>query len=644
MRKGQIKLLEKAKELWGENSIATKYIASSTETLAKISTILNILQVFDPKELAICEEDAFTNVIEITKKLDNNIAWRLRIHTTRCFTGNEIRYIPISEYCELTTFLLTLPDDQRNGYLEIYSVSENIEEMFKIAKQCTKEDGLKEFAKCYCEYIFYDDYQKHHYEANINNVIIYANYYAGLEEEKRKGLNHYTPKHAFFTCMKYDIPFEDAKTHDFDITFFIQEKLNLFINGCSCQDERYEKKVFNFPEDEKYALEKLHIETNMVIEYPVFFKTIKKQGYTFNIQFSRYGKTHIVYDKRENKYAYYGYDEKYKTELVYFLETNQFYRKYTKNKKTRLIPCTLRDLIFMKNIYEQNFMEFMIPWLEAQIKDSKVYLDILRLIKNQDFVPTKIIPPVPLFVFNGKQTLQEVMEAHYKKASSINWNKAGLQLGYAYYKLREDVDEKSQGILWQGLQKHYEYWDGDNNHHVLHTILMDRLTNYSKNEENYFIVLDYFNMCKQVHRKAKLTFRSMKKVEEAHNEVAIIQRNKYTPKITIPKDTKFKDLQKLLPKDEFEWIKNRRRIVQEGVEMHHCVASYAGSVNKDYCAIYSFVRKDNGHRYTIEFRKYRNQYYIEQMQARCNRGYIKEDYDYVEEFLSKSTIQLKETA
>ena len=67
--------------------------------------------------------------------------------------------------------------------------------------------------------------------------------------------------------------------------------------------------------------------------------------------------------------------------------------------------------------------------------------------------------------------------------------------------------------------------------------------------------------------------------------------------------------------------------------MHHCVATYANLVNKDDCAIYGFIRKNNNRRYTIEFRKNRNGYYIEQMQSMCNREYAKEDYIYVQSLI-----------
>ena len=148
-----------------------------------------------------------------------------------------------------------------------------------------------------------------------------------------------------------------------------------------------------------------------------------------------------------------------------------------------------------------------------------------------------------------------------------------------------------------------------------------------------YTVQDYINFCHTLHKKIRLTFTSAKKMKELHDDYAVIIKNKYTPTITIPKNTKFRELEKLLPADEFTWIKTKRKIIKEGVEMHHCVATYADLVNKDICAIYGFIKKDNHRRYTIEFRKNKNGYYIRQMQSICERGYIEEDYIYVQSLI-----------
>ena len=96
----------------------------------------------------------------------------------------------------------------------------------------------------------------------------------------------------------------------------------------------------------------------------------------------------------------------------------------------------------------------------------------------------------------------------------------------------------------------------------------------------------------------------------------------------------FRKLRRLLPEDEFEWIKTRKRIVEEGYYMRHCVASYAKNVNNDSCAIYSFIYPKTGKRYTIEFSKRNERYVMDQIQSKCNRGASQEVKDYINNFLA----------
>ncbi len=89
-------------------------------------------------------------------------------------------------------------------------------------------------------------------------------------------------------------------------------------------------------------------------------------------------------------------------------------------------------------------------------------------------------------------------------------------------------------------------------------------------------------------------------------DIALETSNTNTPKITIPKETKFLSLNLALTPD-FEWIKTRSRIIEEGKKMRHCVASYAHYINKDECAIYHLTYDNKA--CTVEF-GVRNDAYI----------------------------------
>lgn len=73
--------------------------------------------------------------------------------------------------------------------------------------------------------------------------------------------------------------------------------------------------------------------------------------------------------------------------------------------------------------------------------------------------------------------------------------------------------------------------------------------------------------------------------------------------------------------------------------MHHCVASYANKVNKDLCAIYSFVYPGTEKRYTVEFVQRKDgTYYMNQIQSMCDRGAPDEVKQYVVNFMDSAAM------
>lgn len=123
-------------------------------------------------------------------------------------------------------------------------------------------------------------------------------------------------------------------------------------------------------------------------------------------------------------------------------------------------------------------------------------------------------------------------------------------------------------------------------------------------------------MCLDCKEKINISFKSIKKVKEAHDELSEKNYMKRTPGVKITKESKFKLLRKILP-PEFEWIKTRKRLIEETVMQHHCVWSYADKINKDRCQIYSYVDED-GKRYTLEFVIRKGKYVCVQMRGLAN--------------------------
>lgn len=152
----------------------------------------------------------------------------------------------------------------------------------------------------------------------------------------------------------------------------------------------------------------------------------------------------------------------------------------------------------------------------------------------------------------------------------------------------------------------------------------------SKDEE--IILSDYIYMKLEYDKKEKfnLKIKSIKRIKNEHDSITIKLRNKDTPKVVIPKNSRFNMLK--LP-GNFERIRNRKRLITESVIQNNCVWSYAKNINKDRSAIYSTEYKDK--RYTIEIkRKSKTKYYLAQISGYGNSEAPNELIEKINQYLS----------
>ena len=324
-------------------------------------------------------------------------------------------------------------------------------------------------------------------------------------------------------------------------------------------------------------------------------------------------------------------------------ENNAIYKQTLKGK---WIPCSYKDFLLLhsSNILDVVFKEYIDSQIE---KGCYIWKDI----KENDYYQSVYLPPFKVEEINNNTSFDMMMRKKYKNADFVNWNKCDIQWCYASIQMLPKVNNQSK-ILLLSLKYSHEYGDihvyrryENVNKSNWTQFLLDRLDSYAKQRgskddtpevQRRFtlqIIKDYFRLCSILHRKINLCFLSGQKIKEVHDELLVEQRKDHTPSIKIPKNTKFAELDKLLP-DNFEKITSKKRIIQEGVWQHHCVASYASAINKDYCAIYSFVYDDK--RYTIEFSKRKNNYYIEQLYGICNEEASNEVWNYVRSFLKNT--------
>lgn len=326
-----------------------------------------------------------------------------------------------------------------------------------------------------------------------------------------------------------------------------------------------------------------------------------------------------------------------------------------KKIRARWVPALFKDIsnLYIKYENARNILNF---FLEQFIESGKLtWRDMMPYLTKYELSTN--FPNITANEISDAHSFNEAVRAHYKRASFVNWNRCDARIGKLIMEGILKVDNKSKNVLFSmkymkesefynihNYQKRTEYMNDEIpplNHidikKFLTLIILDKLildSEISPDEDfaMYQHIMDYIDMCVYMKHKISLTYRSYKKILQAHDKLNEEYRIQHTPKIIIPKDTKFKSLRKVLP-DNFEWIKTRKRLVKEARIMHHCVATYANKINHDQCAIYSFVSTRTNERYTVEFCFRCQKYYIRQIYGKFDVLPPREEREYVESFL-----------
>ena len=630
MRKGQIKLVEKVKKIYGEQNNIVAFFENSEIPLDRLNSIYHILKCINKEELFCLNTDELQ---EITVKIDNHaeiLYFALMFHA---YGNNDsvIHYVSLQEFEEIYNYIES--PEYCKEVLDVYEYCETFTQAKAAIAKCPIGFDLDDFT-----YLFkHAAIVKKH--ANIDEVMPYVMEALQLSKEQRNGL---------YAFSAWGWSLDLIRKYHYDIQSYKKQIASIMLSGCNMQNfnneswEQYDYYQNHFPIslEEKEKLQSLNMQSNIEIYRETFYKKVSFSNNAITIHLTKYDS----FKWEDNFKLTYGKKDR-SDKIVYFYNTGKFYKEI--KEKSTLIPINLREIMKLISVYGSTITDFLYPYFEMLAEDNKIYLNVLRIMKNtkNDNKYHTCIPPIPLSEFKGKHTLKEVMTSYYKNTEDIPWNKVDIKICYAYFKLRKKIEPAGYTILWNWLNDHPEISTINNNtfcdiimNQIDENSYWENISIYGKNqkvtkETVRHTVQDYINFCHTLHKKIRLTFTSAKKMKEFHDDYAVIIKNKYTPTVTIPKNTKFKELEKLLPADEFTWIKTKRKIIKEGVEMHHCVATYADLVNKDVCAIYGFIKKDNHRRYTIEIRKNKNGYYIRQMQSMCERGYIEEDYIYVQSLI-----------
>ena len=333
---------------------------------------------------------------------------------------------------------------------------------------------------------------------------------------------------------------------------------------------------------------------------------------------------------------YLDFPEEY-TVVIYHDKFYYTHKTSRSNEKRRLYPLSMKKLsqhIEIHHIFKE-YLKFL-----SKEKNNLFLNDIVNTNWDQWIIPVGFDDLIMYHNWN------EFFCSRYKTAGMIkmNFNKHNPMWSYLIIKAFNYVDEKSKGILQQSKEADFGFnrirFNTANKKFTKEAVLLFLTSYYAlklniKDKNSKLIIKDYLNMCMSVKKKINLSYKSFKRLQKEHD---ILMRDSYmrhTSNIQIPKNTKFKKLRKILPEDEFEWIKSKKRLIQETLIQDHCVWSYADLINSDKCAIYSFIYKDDNKRYTIEFRENKSKFYIVQVQGHSNKLHTEEQRKYIQDILYK---------
>lgn len=392
------------------------------------------------------------------------------------------------------------------------------------------------------------------------------------------------------------------------------------------------------------AASHFHMEEDPLIIFqnrPSYRMDVTLSAQAINIKLT-YSSDTRLYVLRDDPVYYYSRKD---TELVVFFSGDIY---VSKNK--RLFPLSMKEV---GKIYEKyggiglRICDFLFTYTKEKLNAS-VMSDLYRTLQADGFLNI----PIALNDCRDMHNCNQLLKYRWKNASVINWNKADINVAYAIMKNLPVVRTIDQRRLLQHTSdknllpasKYFVTVKRSSQYGVKYFlkeyIAAYGITNMSDNNEAYYngmildlgyIFADYYNLCRKLHEKVSIGFKSYKKLVEAHDDMSKRERNRLH-RVSVPKDSRFNELRKLLSKD-FEWVKGGKRLQQEGITMNHCVNSYYSYINEDKIAIYHLAMSD-GYKATIAFIQMKNgKYRISQMFGYHNEECPQEVWDYVHGFL-----------
>ena len=308
-----------------------------------------------------------------------------------------------------------------------------------------------------------------------------------------------------------------------------------------------------------------------------------------------------------------------------------FSKKYgsilQENKNAKLI--SFRISWWINRLLKQNddFRLFLIDLLERKGEIAYIYKDIARSVRKDHYcLISDSFQEVERY-YNPDSLIRGITQTKVK----VDFNKRDLNHAYYIAKFAKHVEERDLGII---LTMDFDYvseWLSGHDIKPTHLIGYFTMSYYQKKfgctREVQSLVLDYMHLCRNNGIKISLRFSTIERmreiVEGEHRRIAQSEDDGI-PEELVPCDSRFRSLEKNLP-DDYEWIKTKTRLFDEGNKQHNCVYSYRARIRQDMLAIVHW--EFQGRTYTIEVRVGAGGFFdVVQMKGKYNIDPPAEDY------------------
>lgn len=316
-------------------------------------------------------------------------------------------------------------------------------------------------------------------------------------------------------------------------------------------------------------------------------------------------------------------------------EFNPSFSMYFATKETKHWPCTMKDL-FSIHTYSGLFESVVYFIMLFFGETNPLWKDLAK-----DYTEQSAYSAIPLSVINESHSRRELIAKYYGEDKAFKRNNKE-PIGYGIFLARVSrivKPEELQKLF--GFNPEYISIGRAKNDLVkpLAQYIYDTLPKDEKAKNPFILdsIEDAITMSNDKRKLIPVSFTSVKKIREWHDNIIPVGTYATTEKMKIKKDSKFKNLK--LPEDCVR-LTTTRQMVMEGIFQHNCVATYISKVNDDKCSIWS-QRKPDGTRNTIEIGINKNKYRIVQMCAFANQAPLQEDYDKVQKAIDKCNEKTK---